>query len=210
MQFALVTGGAGKTALLAYTMPFWVVPLAWLVLGDRPVLRQWLCIGVAALGLVLVLEPWRGMGSALSALLALGGGLCWAIGTVAAKRVFFHNAAISPLRLTAWQMLYGTLVIVAIVPYLSERSVEWSPTLAGALLYNGILSSGIAWAMWLFVVQRLPAGVAVLASLITPLLGVGFAWILLGERPDAWEGSGIVLLIGALSGVLRPPARRNA
>jgi len=67
-----------------------------------------------------------------------------------------------------------------------------------------VLSSGIAWAMWLFVVQRLPANVAGLASLITPLLGVGFAWVLLGEKPDAAEGAGIALLIVALFGVLRP------
>jgi drug/metabolite transporter (DMT)-like permease len=207
VQFALVTGGAGKTALLAYTMPFWVVPLAWLVLGDRPAARHWICIGVAALGLVLVLEPWRGVGSALSALLALGGGVCWAIGTVSAKRLFFHNAAITPLRLTAWQMLYGTVLIVAIAACLGERAIEWSPTLIGALVYNGVLSSGIAWAMWLFVVQRLPANVAGLASLITPLLGVGFAWALLGEKPDAAEGAGIALLIVALFGVLRPAPR---
>ena len=28
VQWALVDGGAGKTALLAYTMPFWMIPLA--------------------------------------------------------------------------------------------------------------------------------------------------------------------------------------
>jgi drug/metabolite transporter (DMT)-like permease len=203
VQIALLTGGAGKTALLAYTMPFWVIPLAWLVLGERPALRQWLFIGIAALGLVLVLEPWRGMGSALSALLALAGGMCWAVSTVLSKRLF-HNATISPLRLTAWQMLYGTIVLVAIALCLHERSTQWSPVLIGALVYNGVLSSGLAWAMWLFVVQRLPASVAGLASLITPLVGVAFAWLLLGERPDAAESAGIALMFVALFGVLRP------
>ena len=197
VQFALITGGAGKTALLAYTMPFWVIPLAWVVLGDRPLLRQWLCIAVAAAGLLLVLEPWRG----------IGGGVCWAISVVLSKRLFFHNAALSPLRLTAWQMLYGTIVLVAVAACLHERATEWSPTLIGALVYNGILSSGLAWALWLFVVQRLPANVAGLASLITPLLGVAFAWALLGERPDPSEAAGIALLVAALLGVLRPAPR---
>jgi drug/metabolite transporter (DMT)-like permease len=206
VQIALLTGGAGKTALLAYTMPFWVIPLAWLVLGDRPALRQWLFIGIAALGLVLVLEPWRGVGSALSALLALAGGMCWAISTVLSKRLF-HKATISPLRLTAWQMLYGTIVLVAIASCLHERSTQWSPILIGALVYNGVLSSGLAWAMWLFVVQRLPASVAGLASLITPLVGVAFAWVLLGERPDTAESAGIALMFVALFGVLRPVRR---
>ena len=204
VQLALVSGGAGKTALLAYTMPFWVIPLAWLLLGDRPGGRQWICIGVAASGLLLVLEPWSGLG-ALSSLLALAGGACWAVGTVLAKRLF-HNAAISPLRLTAWQMLIGTVGLVALALCVNERAIVWSPPLVAALVYNGVLSSGLAWALWLFVVQRLPANVAGLASLITPLLGVAFAWTLLGERPDAAEAAGIALMIAALFGVLRPRA----
>jgi drug/metabolite transporter (DMT)-like permease len=205
VQFALIAGGAGKTALLAYTMPFWVIPLAWVLLGDRPSAQQWACIAVAAAGLVLVLEPWNthvGLGSAL---LALGGGACWAIGTVLAKRLFLATP-ISPLRLTAWQMLYGTAFLVALAFCVHERTTVWSATLIGALVYNGLLSSGLGWAMWLFVVQRLPTNVAGLASLITPLIGIGLAWALLGERPNLSESIGIVVIGAALFGVLRPPA----
>jgi drug/metabolite transporter (DMT)-like permease len=203
VQFALVSGGAGKTALLAYTMPFWVVPLAWILLGDRPGLRQWVCIGTAAAGLLLVLEPWREQAGLLSCVLALGGGVCWATGTVIAKRLFRDNT-VTPLRLTAWQMLYGTIFLVGIALCVPERAIVWSPTLLGALVYNGVLSSGLGWAVWLFIVQRLPANVAGLASLVTPLIGIGFAWILLGERPDAAESVGIVIIALALFGVLRP------
>jgi len=207
VQFALISGGAGKTALLAYTMPFWVIPLAWALLGDRPGARQWLWIALAAAGLFLVLEPWRTQVSFLSAVLALGGGVCWAIGTVLSKRLF-QRAAISPLRLTAWQMLYGTVFIVALALCLHERATQWSPLLIGALVYNGVLSSGLAWAVWLFIVQRLPANVAGLASLITPLVGVLCAWVLLNERPDAAEAAGIVVIGVALFGVLRPQNRQ--
>jgi drug/metabolite transporter (DMT)-like permease len=124
---------------------------------------------------------------------------------VLAKRLF-HNAAISPLRLTAWQMLVGTIGLVVLALCVHERAIEWSPLMFGALAYNGVLSSGLAWALWLFVVQRLPANVAGLASLVTPLLGVGFAWVLLGERPDAAETAGIAVIGVALLGILRPRA----
>ena len=62
----------------------------------------------------------------------------------------------------------------------------------------------MAWALWLFIVQRLPANVAGLASLITPLVGVLCAWALLHEQPDAAESIGIAVIGVALFGVLRP------
>jgi len=67
-----------------------------------------------------------------------------------------------------------------------------------------VLSSGLAWALWLFIVQRLPAGVAGLASLITPLVGVLCAWLILHEQPDAAETAGIIVIGAALYGVLQP------
>ena len=193
VQWALVGGGAGKTALLAYTMPFWMVPLAWALLREKPRAAQWICIAVAAIGLVFVIEPWHTLGSATSTGLALGGGLAWAIGTVLSKRVF-QRTRVGPLQLTAWQMLFGTVLLVVIAFVVPERTVVWAPGLLGALAYNALLSSGIAWAMWLLIVQRLPTQVAGLTSLLVPIAGVLFAWGLLHERPDLAEWIGIGLI----------------
>ncbi|HET9836147.1 MAG TPA: EamA family transporter [Rhodanobacteraceae bacterium] len=193
VQWALVGGGAGKTALLAYAMPFWMVPLAWLLLHEKPRPMQWMCIGLAAIGLVFVIEPWHALGSVRSVVLALAGGLAWAIGTVLSKRVF-QRTQVSPLQLTAWQMLFGTLVLVVIALIVPERTVEWAWPFIGALAYNALLSSGIAWALWLLIVQRLPTQIAGLTSLLVPIAGVLFAWGLLHERPDRAEWIGIGLI----------------
>lgn len=200
VQWALVDGGAGKTALLAYTMPFWVIPLAWALLHDRASAKQWACIVIAASGLVFVIEPWHGAGTWRSTLLALGGGLAWAIGTVLSKRVF-QSTQVSPLRLTAWQMLFGTVVLVIFALIMPERRIHWTGGFIAALAYNALLSSGLAWAMWLLIVQRLSATVAGLTSLLVPVAGVLFAWALLHERPTLAETLGIALIGVALSGL---------
>src|SRR5690625_4067484 len=81
-QWALVGGGAGHVSMLAYTMPFWVVLLAWWLLKDKPTPRHWLGLALAAAGLVCVMEPWHGLGRLHSSLLAVAGGFAWARGTV--------------------------------------------------------------------------------------------------------------------------------
>ncbi len=198
VQWALVSGGAGKTALLAFTMPFWVVLFSWLILADRPGARQVWSLAIAALGLVFIIEPWRGFGGATSSLLAVGGGVLWGLGVVLSKRLFqrCHSSALS---LTTWQMFFGALLLSAIALAVPERPIEWAPTMIAALVYNGVLSSGIAWLLWSYVVEKLPANVAGLSSLAVPIVGIGFAWMLLDEVPSAWESAGIVAICIALA-----------
>ena len=197
VQWALVEGGAGRTALLAYTMPFWVVGVAWLVLGERPKRTQLMTIALAFAGLVLVLEPWRGIGAPLSVALAIAAGLCWAIGTVLSKRLFVRGQA-GVLSLTAWQMLFGSIGLVVVSLCVPEKPIAWTPTFIAALAYNAVLASGLAWAMWAWVVERLPTQVAGLSSLVVPIMGVLFAWALLGEVPSLAEACGIAIVAIAL------------
>lgn len=211
VQWALVAGGAGRTALLAYTMPFWVVLLAWLVLAERPAPRQWASLALALAGLVLVLEPWRGLGGMGSVALAIGGGFCWAIGVVATKRLF-QRQRISAAALTAWQMLAGTIGLFMVMAFSHERPIEWTPYFIGALAYNGLLSSSIAWVLWSYIVDRLPARISGMTSLAVPIVGIAFAWLQLGERPSDVAIAGIVAIVAALALALggNPGARERA
>ncbi|MEO8672502.1 MAG: EamA family transporter [Tahibacter sp.] len=206
VQWALVDGGAGKTALLAYTMPFWVLLLARLALAEQPSGRQWLCVVLAAVGLLLVLEPWQSRGFGVSAALALASGLAWAIGVVASKRLFARHR-VSALNLTAWQMGIGTLGLLVVAACVPERAIAWTPFFGAALAYNAVLASGLAWVLWSVVVQRLPASVAGLTSLAVPLCGTLLAWVLLDERPSGVESIGIALIGAALVGISRTPQR---
>ncbi|MBL8297470.1 MAG: EamA family transporter [Rhodanobacteraceae bacterium] len=204
VQWALVEGGAGKTALLAYTMPFWLLLLAWPVLRERPDGRRLAFAALAAVGLIGVLQPWHGLGVGASALLALGSGLAWALAVAISKNAFADGGT-TPLRLTAWQMLFGAIGLCLIALCVPERPIIWNAPFVWGLAYNAVLASGLAWVLWAMIVQRLPATVAGIISLAVPLCGVLLAWLLLGERPDAWEAAGIALVAVALVGVSRAP-----
>ena len=209
VQYALLDGGAGRTALFAYTMPFWVVLLAWALLGERPSLPLWIGLGLAAIGLWFVLDPWHVAAGLHSSLLAISGGACWALGVVLTKRLF-QRGGVSALALTSWQMLFGTLALAAIAGVVDERPIDWSPPFIGALVYNGVLASSLAWLLWSIVVARLPAGIAALTGLAVPVAGIGLAWLLLGERPSLTESLGVALVLVALALVTRPAPQAAA
>lgn len=197
-QWALVSGGAGRTAMLVFTIPFWVVPLAWWWAHEKPGSMFWLCLVIAAAGFLCVAEPWHPLGSALSITLAVASGLMFAVTTVLSKCLFQRHPDVEPLRLTAWQMVVGATILVTASLFIRQPSVAWNAEYVGVLLYNGLIAYGLCWVLWTLVVRRLPATVVGLAGLAEPVGGVLFAWLLLGERPSGLEDLGIVLIGVAL------------
>ena len=198
IQWALVAGGAGKTAVLVYTMPFWTIPIAWWVLGERVRGLQWLAVAIAACGLVLILEPWALRGSLFSNLLAIGAGLVWAASAVQAKRMR-RDHQYDLLALTAWQMLFGALAVCVVAVLHPSRPIDPTPYFFGAVVFNAVFATGLAWLLWLFILNNLSAGMAGLSALGIPMIGVLAGWIELGERPSTAEFAGMLLIGGALA-----------
>lgn len=197
-QLALAYGGAGRTAVLVYTMPAWVILFARLVLRERVTSLQWLAVVLAlgGLGFLFGVVP---RGTELTGLvLALAAGMLWAAGTLYAKRLQ-TRARCDVLVLTAWQMLLGGVPLALVALALPTAPVHWSPYFALALAYNALLGGALAWTLWLFALARLPAGVASLGTLATPAIGVLAAWLELHEVPTRGETAGMLLVGGALA-----------
>ncbi len=195
VTWALMESGAGKTAVLAYTMPFWTLLLAWPLLGEKVRGAQWLAVLLALAGLVLVLEPWHLAGSLASKLLAVAGGVSWALAAILAKRMRAKRS-LDLLSMTAWQAFFGAIPLVALALLLPSTPIHWTPYFALILLYNIVLGTALGWMMWLYILHRLSAGMAGLSVLVIPVIGVLASRLQLGERPGATELVGM-LTIGA-------------
>jgi drug/metabolite transporter (DMT)-like permease len=213
IQLALMQGGAGKTAVLVYVMPFWLLPMAWIFLAERVRGLQWVAIGTAAAGLIFVLEPWNTGASLVASALALLASIVWASSAIFAKRLR-ARVRLDLISLTAWQMLFGGVLLGVVALVLPSRPIEPTLYFFGALAFNALFATALAWLLWLYVLDRLPAGVAGLSSLAVPAVGVLAAWIELGEQPSIAEGVGMVLIalaLGLLSWlVLRRPMPARA
>jgi len=195
--WALESGGAGKTAVLAYTMPFWILLMAWPILGERLAGLQWVAVGLAASGLLFVLSPWVLTGI-LSSFLAVAAGLSWGASAIVAKLIH-RRADVDLLSLTTWQMLIGTVPLGLISLTGLGEPVVWSPDFVWALAFNVILANSLAWILWLWILRVLPAGIAGLGTLAVPVVGLVSATLQLGERPTVIEAVGMALIGGALA-----------
>ncbi|HET7586973.1 MAG TPA: DMT family transporter, partial [Gammaproteobacteria bacterium] len=170
ISWSLDFGQAGKSAVLAYTMPFWVIVLGWPFLGERLRGRQWAAVGVAFVGLILVLEVWNSGAGLMNSLVALGAGASWGISVILVKKIPVSGRD-ELLSLTTWQMAFGVIPLIAVALLIQEQPIVWSGYFIGALVYNALGATMIAWLLWLYILQRLPATISGLSSLIVPIIG---------------------------------------
>lgn len=196
--WALVEGGAGKTAVLAYTMPFWVMLFAWPWLGEKVQGWQWLAVVFALFGIVLIFDPLHIKSDMFSMFLAVCSGISWAISAIVSKKLHQRAPTLDLLNTTAWQTLLGCIPIIVLAFYLPAPPIRWTQTFTLTLIYSMFLSGSLAWVLWAYALQRLPAGSASMATMLAPIIGVLSAWLQLGEIPNKIELFGMVFVILAL------------
>ena len=107
MGLALLWLPASEAALIAYTMPVWASMLAWPILGERPNLLRVISLVMAFAGLAAIMGG-NGFEASMAKLpgiiMALGGAIGFAIGTVLAKKL---PLSLPPLTAAAWQIGIG-------------------------------------------------------------------------------------------------------
>ena len=192
--WALVHGGAGKTAVLTYTMPFWVMLLAWPLLGEKISGWQWPAALLSLMGILFILDPLHLGSNGFSLFLAVMSGFFWAVSVIVAKKLHQRAPDLDLLSLTAWQMLFGAIPIIIAAFMIPAAPIQWTPYFIGAVIYNAVLCNALAWLLWLYALQHLTAGVASLASLLGPVIAVIAAWIQLNEVPSTMEFIGMAFI----------------
>jgi drug/metabolite transporter (DMT)-like permease len=199
MGLALLWLPASEAALIAYTMPVWASILAWPILGERPNLLRVLSLVMAFAGMSAILSG-NGFAASLAKLpgmiMALGGAIGFAVGTVLAKKWPLH---LPPVSSAAWQIGIGCLP-VAIAGLLFENSNFAGLTSNGWLLfgYSTIVQFCIAYVAWFAALARLPASVAAIGTMAVPVIGVVASAVALHEPLGIGQ---IAALIFTLAGV---------
>ncbi|WP_024850969.1 DMT family transporter [Hydrogenovibrio kuenenii] len=203
MMWALENGAAGETAVLVFTMPIWLTLMAHLFLHEHLSRLQWWALGVAAVGLFLLIAPWEGHLAMAASIFAVMSGLTWASGSIWQKK-YGHLYKLEMINLTAWQMLYGGIAILIAAILFDKWHFNWNANLGWVLFYNLIPAGALGWLLWFYALHNLPTKVAGFGSLLIPTVGVLGAWIQLGERPNEFEALGILFIMAALVMILWP------
>ena len=191
----------GRSVVLAYTTPLWVMPGANLFLGEHLTGRRLGGVAVGLVGLLVLFNPlafdWSDRDAVLGNGAILLAALLWAASIL---HIRGHRWRSTPFDLVPWQMLLATLLLSALALAVEgPLDARWDARVLALLLYAGIPGTALAYWATAMASQNLPAVTTSLGLLATPVVSTVVATLWLGEPLTLPLATAIVLILGGIA-----------
>ena len=181
---------------IIFVMPFMLLILGHLFMGEEVGPMRWIACAVGFAGTLLVIRPnFAEVGAA--ALMPLGVALIFAVFMLITRRI---SRGVAPLPLQAVTGLLGSALLLPAVPLLvpweAIRAPFTDPVTLGLLLAMGLFGTLAHLAMTASLRFAPAATLAPMQYLEIPFATLA-GWAIFGDLPDGMAAAGIALTMGA-------------
>lgn len=212
LEFVFIFAGIDRTTVsrmvvFLYTAPcFTVLGLHFFVPGERMGWRQWSGVLLAFAGLVLAFIDRAAGGSMLGDTFGVLGALFWAATTVLIRATAL--AKVTATKVLLYQLAVSAAVMFPLSWLLGERGIGVlsAPTL-WAMAYQIVVVAFISYLAWFWLLTRYLAGRLLVFSFLTPLFGVWFGMLLMGDQPSLHFLAAAAMVVGGIV-LVNLPARK--
>ena len=193
--FALLYNTVANALFIFSCAPFIAGFLGWILLGERVATRTWFAIGVAMVGLAVMVVSELTVSHYLGKLLALWIPISYAASIIAVRRSKRDNMLVA---LCLAGIVAGGLSAIFVTDYvLTSRDLIIS-------LYLGVFQVGVGFTLVVLGSRYVPAAQVGLLALVEPILAPVWAWMGVGEVPGTATivGGTIIFLAIFSDGIL--------
>jgi drug/metabolite transporter (DMT)-like permease len=216
----LTLTSASRMALLLYTAPcFTALGLHWFVAGERMWRLQRIGVIVAFAGMALAFaDGFSSAGTANHGSMVAGiagdalgvlAGIAWAATTVVARSTRLAQSSAS--KTLFYQLAVSAVVLIALALPLGQVKVESiTPLAVMSLAYQAVVVAFVSYLIWFWLLTRYTASRLSVFSFLTPLFGVTFGVLLLGESFSTRFLIAVGMVLVGIALVNAPARRRGA
>lgn len=202
-HWGLAWSTATNAALLVATEPVALIALSPIVLGERLTAREGWGTALAVLGATIIVvngvpgltvrvaPHWRGD------LLLLLSGVCFAAYSLLGRPVLARHRSVT---VTTWSFVWGlvTTAPLAAIEWRVAQPPVWTPLVVAAVLYLGVVITGLGYLVWNWALERVSAARAAIFLNLQPLVGTLLGVVWLGDLFTGFTAGGGVLIVAGL------------
>jgi O-acetylserine/cysteine efflux transporter len=191
----------GLASLVVQTQVFFTIGLSMWLARERVRTFQLAALGLAAVGLVVIVAHTDASVTPLGLGLILLAALSWAGGNMASKAA----GPVNMLAYVVWASLFSVppLLILSLVfegPAAILHGVEAADAATwAAVLWQSVGNSLFGYAAWGWLLSRHPAATITPMAMLVPVFGMGASAIFLGESLPNWKLLAAALVMSGLA-----------
>lgn len=199
----------GMAAVLGAAQPLIVAGLTVALLTERVALRTVVAAVAGAGGVALAVLTASARLDAVGLLAGLAGTASMAFGLVLTKR--WGRPGVPLLTATGWQLTAGGLVLVPVMLAVEGLPPQLTTTNLAGYAYLSLIGTALAYSLWFWGLERLPAARLALLGLLSPLVATVVGWAALSQSLTPLQVMGMVVAFAAVvwgqrAGTPRPTA----
>jgi O-acetylserine/cysteine efflux transporter len=200
--FAMQAGlPPGLSSVLVQLQGPLTVVLAAIGLRERATGAQWLGLGVAAIGVLVIARSIDGSASVMAIGIALLSALSWAVGNL-----FLREARGTPIfAVTAWASLLPPIPLLLASVLVDGPAATLAPVLHPTvrgwfvLFYTVVPVMWLGYWLWGTLLRTYPAGKVGPVSLLVPCCALTFSAQLVGEPIGGLRLVGVMIVLGGVA-----------
>ncbi len=186
MLYGMLYVTAGKTSVLLYTMPIWTMFMVHFYLKERLKTAKWMGVAIGTVGIIFILGRdvlyYHSSEVLFGELLIIGGAIAWAVSNIWMKKRMGNE---NVYMVSALQLSIGAIgLIVIALPTEGLLVVDWNAHSLYILLFTGIIASAVDFTIWFYLLKNLDIKITTFSSMLVPVFGLIFDWLLLGNTLD--------------------------
>jgi drug/metabolite transporter (DMT)-like permease len=199
---------SGLAAVIAATIPVWVLLGEWLFAGSQRPTKKALAgvvLGIAGVILLMVPAGFHAGGIRVSMLVLLLGALFWAGGTVASRHLDLpRQLSMSAGLQMAWGGGFLFLLSAATgeLHSLPRLAHQWDWHLTFAMVYLIVFASIVAFTAYVWLIARDPTTRVASYAYVNPLVALLLGWLIAQERPTPLQYAGAALVLAGVASTI--------
>ena len=216
LEFALIYAGLAYTTAARMVVFIYLAPvltalgLSWFLPSEKLKAVQWIGVALAFGGIVAAFaDGFRTdratlLGDMFGVLAAVG----WAATTVVIR--ITSLARIEATRVLFYQLIVSAVLLPLVSLALGESGIRsLSPIVVASLAYQAVIVAFASYLTWFCLLTRYLGGRLAVFAFLTPLFGVAFGYLFLGDRITPAFLAAVALVGAGIALVNSRPAARS-
>ena len=197
-----IIDASSAVLLIQLEVPFGII-IAFFLLKEIPSIKNIIGLGIAFIGVFILMGAPNLEGKFIGILLTLSGAFTWSLGAVMAKPI---SKKIGAFALMTWLCVFSGPVLILVSAIFNGNPIQYilSANFYSWLtvVYLGLFMQPAAYGAWYYVLSKYPVNKVMPVLLLLPMVGLITSIFLLGEEPPKQVFLGGTIIVFGVAMIL--------